>query len=348
MHSHLSYEGTSVALNINMDQRQPRITYVLPLRSSVPQVDPDFCDYLRTISSLTETIVVDGSCQAVFNAHHLAWGNHLVHVPPDKNLATPMGKVGGALTGVRLASFNGVIIADDDIRYDEESLDEVEAALEHAEVVRPQNFFSPLPWHALWDSGRILLNRISGGDWPGTLGVSRDHLLAAGGYDGTAMFENLELVRTVIAAGGREALLLNTLVTRRPSSTRHFFSQRVRQAYDEFARPVRLGFQLSILPIAIGAIMSGRWHVIVVAAIAAVAFAEVGRRRGGATRVFPIAASLAAPIWIAERAVCAWIAVGSRVFYGGIRYRGTVLKKAATPLRVLRKRFLLQAAGVSP
>jgi hypothetical protein len=322
-----------------MDQSHHLLTYVLPLRSPAPQVDREFCDYLKFISSLAELIVVDGSSKEVFDQHAGAWGMGVVHVPPSAALATPMGKVGGVMTGVHLASHDKVIIADDDIRYDADSLMEVSAALDEAQVIRPQNFITPLPWHAVWDSGRILLNRISGGDWPGTLGVSRSALLRAGGYDGKVMFENLELVRTIVAAGGNEQLLLGTLVARRPSSTRHFFSQRVRQAYDEFARPWRLAFQLSLMPLAIFAALSGRVVFIGIAALTTVIFAEIGRRRAGATRVFPFAASLAAPFWLLERAVCAWLAVACRVVYGGVPYRGRVLRKAATPLRKLRARF---------
>lgn len=328
-----------------MDLQHPQVTYVLPLRSPAPQVDSDFCDYLTFISSVTETIVVDGSEKTVFDQHHRIWGKHIIHVPPDPALATPMGKVGGVMTGVRLASFNRVIIADDDIRYDLQALRSVAEALDGAQVVRPQNYFHPLPWHAVWDSGRTLLNRISGGDWPGTLGVSRSHLLDAGGYDGTAMFENLELVRTIIAAGGRESVLLNTFVERRPSSTTHFLSQRVRQAYDEFARPLRLAIQLLFLPIACAAVISGNEYVLVLSAVFTILLAEIGRRRGGAARVFPFIASVAAPFWILERAVCVWIALGARIIYGGIPYRGTVLRKAATPLRQLRQR-LHRSAGL--
>lgn len=330
-----------------MDQQRPHITYVLPLRSPAPHADREFCGYLKLISAIAETIVVDGSDQEVFDEHHRSWGTSVVHVRPDPALVTPMGKVGGVLTGVRLASNDKIIIADDDIRYDEEGLRSVGDALEDAQVVRPQNYFSPLPWHALWDSGRILLNRITGGDWPGTLGVSRSYLLGAGGYDGSVMFENLELVRTIIAAGGTERVLLNTLVARRPSTTRHFFSQRVRQAYDEFARPARLVLQLSILPLVIAAAVSGRWRLIGVAAVAAIILAELGRQRGGARRVIPFAASLAAPFWVSERAVCAWIALASRIVYGGIPYRGTVLRKSATPVRELRERLQSRATVLS-
>ena len=203
------------------DERRS-LTYVLPIKSAQAQTDGDFADYVRWIGARSETIVVDGSAPEVFAAHAAAWGSAVRHVPPAPDLVTPMGKVGGVLTGVRLASHERIIIADDDVRYDSEALERVARALVEWDVVRPQNYFTPLPWHALWDSGRTLLNRTSGGDWPGTLGVRRDILRRTGGYDGTAMFENLELVRTVLAAGGREAVLYDAFVARRPSTARHF------------------------------------------------------------------------------------------------------------------------------
>jgi hypothetical protein len=259
-----------------------------------------------------------------------------------------MGKVGGVLTGVRLASHERLIIADDDVRYDAASLHRVAEALGTSHVVRPQNYFSPLPWHARWDSGRMLLNRMSGGDWPGTLGVRRSVLRATGGYDGRAMFENLELVRTVLAAGGREAVLLDVLVERRPSTTAHFWSQRVRQAYDELARPARLAAQLCVLPLSVLGVATIGWSALAGGALLIAGMAELGRRRAGGTRVFPATGSLWAPAWVAERAVCSWLAVGSRLALGGVPYRGTVLRHAATPSRVLRARLASARQSVAP
>ena len=185
----------------------------------------------------------------------------------------------------------------------------------------------------------MLLNRLAGGDWPGTLAVRRSVLRATGGYDGRAMFENLELVRTVMAAGGREVAPLDAYVARRPSTTAHFWSQRVRQAYDELARPARLAWQLAILPAAIGLAIVFGPAALAAAAVVVIVLAEVGRRRAGATAHFPFSAALMAPAWIVERAVCSWLAVGARVVLGGVPYRGTVLHHAATPLRVLCSRF---------
>jgi hypothetical protein len=318
------------------------ISYILPIRTATAAPDPALARYLHWLSGHAEVIVVDGSDAAVFDAHAREWADARAggvrHVPPAPELMTDMGKVGGVLTGIAHASQERVIVADDDVRYDEESLAAVAGALDTADVVRPQNFFAPLPWHAAWDSGRMLLNRVTGGDWPGTLGVRRSRLVATGGYDGRAMFENLELVRTVLAAGGRAVVLYDVFIPRRPSTTAHFWSQRVRQAYDELARPERLALQLAVLPLTIACVRQRRWRTLLGAVGALVMVAEAGRQRGGARRVFPARASLLAPAWVAERAVCAWLAVGARLLLGGVPYRGRILRHAATPLRALQAR----------
>ena len=313
-------------------------TCIVPLRSERSLAASELTPYFRWLGTRTEAIVVDGSPPEVFAEHERAWGAVVRHMRPASDLATPMGKVGGVLTGVRFASHERLIIADDDVRYDDRSLQAVHDGLASAGVVRPQNYFTPLPWHAAWDTGRTLLNRISGGDWPGTLGVRRSILIGTGGYDGRAMFENLELVRTVRATGASELVQPDVFVARRPSTFRHFVSQRVRQAYDEFARPARLAIQLAVLPLAIligwrsGAAALGGCLV------AIVLLAETGRRRHGGIAVFPRATPLYAPLWVAERAVCSWLALGSRIIHGGVPYRGKILAHAATPAQVLRAR----------
>ena len=315
-------------------------SYIMPIRRTAVEAAEETWVYLRLLSTrVREVIVVDGSPPEVFEAHAAALReSSVLHVSVDPELVTSMGKVGGVLTGLRLAVHERVVIADDDVRYTLETLARVVTLLEGYHVVRPQNYFDPLPWHARYDTARTLLNRLSGGDWPGTLGVRRSALRATDGYDGGAMFENLELVRTVRAVGGSEVVPLDLFVARRPPSVRHFFLQRVRQAYDELARPLRFGLFLAMLPLAVIIATRRRWVALGVAVGASVVVAEVGRRWGGGTAVFPATASLLAPVWLAERAVCAWLGLGARLFLGGIPYGDFVLKLAATPSKELRRR----------
>lgn len=315
------------------------LTYIIPIRAAKP-ADAEFVTYVRALARIVEVIIVDGSADAIFGAHATSWADVAVHVRLDGDVGgLANGKVAGVITGLRRSSCEHVVISDDDVRYDRQALEMLDGALDSADLVRPQNYFQPLPWHAVVDTARILLNRISGGDWPGSLGVRRSILLRTNGYDGDVLFENLELVRTVRAAGGIEAQRLDLYVRRLPPSAAHFWSQRVRQAYDEFARPTRLAIWLTVLPVAGSLVVTGHVVMVAAAAIVAVLAAETGRRRAGGSRVFPAVASLAAPLWIAERAVCAWLAVVSRLALGGIPYRGRILDRAATPMRVLQARF---------
>jgi hypothetical protein len=316
-----------------------RATYVLPIRWSDDEGLGELTAYLRNLPDWVELVVVDGSPEPLFERHHKDWSPLGRHLRPDPVLETPMGKVGGVLTGVREASCEAIVIADDDVRYDEHALIRTVMMLGLADCVRPQNYFEPMPWHALWDSGRTLLNRSLGADYPGTLAVRRSSLLAVGGYDGDVIFENLELIRTLSAAGGTVLSPLDLYVARRPPSAQHFLSQRVRQAYDDFAIPARMAASLAVVPGLVVAALARRWRPPAAAAVGLIALAEMGRRRAGGTRVFPAAASLCARLWVLERGVCSLLAVRERVMRGGVTYGGRVVPRAASSMRRLRRRF---------
>ena len=134
--------------------------------------------------------------------------------------------------------------------------------------------------------------------------------------------------------------MLDLLVIRRPPSVRHFFSQRTRQAYNEWARPIRFSAQLALLPLAIWLSRTEGLRAFLVLVIFSVGAAEVGRRKGSGSRVLPSTSALWAPAWLGERAITAWIALFTRLLLGGVRYRDTRLKQAATPFTELRRRIV--------
>jgi len=336
------------------------LSYVVPVRWRDGAQRAELAEYLARVAPLVaEVIVVDGSEPEVFAANAAAWESHVRHVPPAPGEVWLMGKVAGVRTGVELASCERVVIADDDVRYEPEVLRRAAELLESHDLVRPQNYFDRLPWHARWDTARTLLNRCFGRDYPGTLAVRRSWMRAMGMYDGDVLFENLELMRTVRAHGGTIASPLDLYVARIPPSAAHFWGQRTRQAYDDFALPLRMALWLSVLPLLIldrhrssadgtklplyGGKSSRRrprrlgWAPGAAAATAAAA--EIGRRRGGGARVFPATSSLLAPAWILERGVCAWLAVLQRLRFGGVRYGDSVIPVAAHSERQLRQRL---------
>lgn len=326
------------------------LSYVVPIRWRDGAQRGEVAKYLGWIAPLVaEVIVVDGSEREVFAANAVAFGGYATHVPVAEGEEWLMGKVSGVRTGVRLASRERVVIADDDVRYEPGALRRTAKLLDRHDLVRPQNYFDRLPWHARWDTARTLLNRSFGRDYPGTLGVRRSRMLAMGMYDGDVLFENLELIRTVRAHGGSVASPLDLYVARVPPSSAHFWGQRTRQAYDDFALPLRMALWLAVVPLTVTAVLRRRPPLATAPAATSVAAAEVGRRRAGGATVFPATSSLLAPVWILERGICAWLAVLRRLRFGGVRYGDSVIPVAAHSERQLRRRFeKRREAGADP
>ncbi|SEG99915.1 hypothetical protein SAMN05444920_114191 [Nonomuraea solani] len=310
------------------------LDYVLPLRWTDDAGLDELTAYLGRLTPFVRVIVVDGSPGELFDRHAHRWQGLVRHVRPAAGLGFANGKVAGVTTGLRLAAGDRVVIADDDVRYDLPALTAIHALLAGADLVRPQNYFDPLPWHARWDTARTLLNRSLGADYPGTFGIRRGFFLRMGGYDGDVLFENLELIRTVRAHGGRELCPPGLYVRRLPCDARRFWSQRVRQAYDDLAQPVRMAVFLAVLP---AVALLRRPRLLLAGAALAVVMAETGRWRAGGRRVFPVSGSLLAPVWIMERAVCGWLALGSALT-GGVPYAGGRIRRAAHSARALRRR----------
>jgi hypothetical protein len=316
------------------------VSYVLPVRWTSDEGLDELADYLRGLTGWAdEVIVVDGSAQNLWDAHRAAFAGSVRLLQPAP-WPGGNGKVAGVMTGVRAAVHDDIILADDDVRYGTFELAAVAARLAEADLVRPQNVFTEWPWHARWDTGRSLLNRAVSEDFPGTFGVRRSLLLAAGGYAGDVLFENLELIRTIRAAGGREVIADDIFVLRRPPTAAHFWSQRIRQAYDDFAQPGRLTFELSLLPLMVWA---WRRPVIgIVFAVVVLALAEHGRGRCGGRKHFPRSAALWALPWTVERSVCVWLALAARVT-GGVHYAGSRLVAAAHSEGAIRRRLARHA-----
>ncbi len=292
--------------------------------------------YLGLLAQWADVTVVDGSLPQRFAEHERAWAPLVRHCRPAP-LPGANGKVVGAMTGVHFARHELVVLADDDVRYTAATLRRVVEMLADADLVRPVNVFDAWPWHARWDAGRSLLNLALGsGDWPGTFGVRRGLLRATGGWDADVLFENLELVRTVSAAGGRVVDARDVVVARRPPDARHFRGQRVRQAYDDLAQPWRLVAALAVWPVLL--LAARRDRTLPLRLLALVAVVAAHGRRGAVAAAVPRDVPLWAPLWVLERGTCAWLALRERA-RGGVAYSDGRLRVAAHTRRQITRRI---------
>jgi hypothetical protein len=323
-------------MNSKMKDLPTQCSYLLPiLRARFDRVETEeFAAYFRLLRSAgCEVLVVDGSASDVFQAHAEIWGDLCRHLVPDRKYTYLNGKVNGVHTGVDHASCEPIILADDDIRYTACDIERMCRLLDSFEMVRPQNFLSPLPWWARVETARILINRgtLRAGDYPGTCGFRRSVLQRIGPYDGDVLFDNEEIVRHFAINNVNIKYALDFFVLKRPPRLAKWLEQRPRQAYEDFVMRAKTGVFLSVLPtlvllaISLGATAAVIFAVII--SLISVLLSCRGLVRNRAYKFFPRYSFVWAPVWILERSISVYWALYWRLRYGGYPFGTRLLSK---------------------
>jgi hypothetical protein len=303
-------------------------TYLLPIRR-VAFSGHEAAKFRRYFEGLQaancEVIVVDGSPDEVFAAHAEAWKFVAHHERVDRSHGYKNDKVNGIHTGVALAGCEKIILADDDIRYTRADVEQMCALLNEHEMVRPQNYLSPLPWWARMESARMLINRatLRTGDYPGTCGFRRSAMLRVGHYDGDVLFDNEEIIRHFAAEGADVHYALDFFVQKKPPTLRKWKEQRPRQAYEDFGLRTKTALFLA-LPLLLLTRVSIALPAV---SAAAILLAFVGVSRGDAAKHVPRWICLYAPLWVLERTFSTYWAVWWRLRYGGYPFGDRLLTK---------------------
>ena len=313
-----------------------RCTYLLPIRRAraCRSEARRFALYFRGLKDAgCEVVVVDGSPPEVFAAHARHWSRLCRHVGVDPRYKYLNGKVNGVHTGVDLASCEQVILADDDIRYKAEDVARACALLERHEMVRPQNYLSPLPLRARTESARMLINRgaLRAGDYPGTCAFRRSAFRRVGHFDGDVLFDNEEIVRHFALKGAGVLCATDFFILKRPPSFAKWLEQRPRQAYEDFVMRAKTLLFAALVPAAallwlfVGVAASLGLAALV--ALASVLVALRGLMRDRAYEFFPFMTPLYAPLWVLERSLSVHWAFYWRVRYGGYPFGAALLSK---------------------
>lgn len=309
-------------------------TYFCPLRASTVnwKAINNFNHYWEQLSLWgCEVLIVDGSPREVFEVHAREWRNFR-HFPVDPKFRYLNGKVNGIHTGVPIARHQKIILGDDDVRYTRKDIERMVELLNEYDLVRPQNFFEPLPFRAHIDTGRILLNRafLKEGDFPGTFGFQKSSFLHAGEFDGDVLFDNEELVRHMKNRGAKICYANDFFVLRKPAERKKWLEQRPRQAYEDFVMKKRTAFFLSMIPVHLLLLLFGKKRAagFLALVIAAVLIAKAGEGRGnGAKKFLPFRAIFFAPLWVLERSISVYLAVFWKIYKGGYPFGDRIISK---------------------
>jgi hypothetical protein len=311
-------------------------TYLLPIRriSTSRQEIENVSEYFRELAQVgCEVLVVDGSPAEIFAEHHRAWRDVCRHVTVDPKYTYLNGKVNGVHTGVDLAHSEYIVLADDDIRYTAGDIARARDLLGRHDMVRPQNYLSPLPCWGKTEAARMLVNRgvLRTGDYPGTCAFRRSTFLRVGHYDGDVLFDNEEIVRHFALNGADVCFALDFFVLKRPPTFHKWLEQRPRQAYEDFAMRAKTIFFMAVLPvtIALGVLLGTRAGIgfFIFLSALVVLLACRGLWRDAAYRVYPSGVVLYAPLWLVERALSVYWALYWRMVYGGYPFGDRILAK---------------------
>ena len=332
-------------------------TYLLPIRRSTftaAEVE-DFAGYFQALrAAACEVIVVDGSPDDVFAQHGELWSDLCRHLPVDRRFGYLNDKVNGIHTGVEIASCEKIVLADDDIRYTAADIEKMIALLDDYEMVRPQNFLSPLPWWARVESARMLINRatLRIGDYPGTCAFRRSTMLRVGHYDGDVLFDNEEIVRHFATSGATINYAVDFFIQKRPPHYQKWLEQRPRQAYEDFGLRSKTALFLLLPWLIVGSgVLAGFAGVVLCVAlisIFAVALACAGGARGVASEYIPPWLCLYAPLWVFERMLSTYWAVYWHFRHGGYPFGDKLLTKGIGRDWVAGGRAASQAAAEQP
>lgn len=341
-----------------------RYTYLLPIRRRVfgageANVLRRYLVFVRSTGA--ETLVVDGSPVEVFQRHDQLWHDVCRHEPVDSRLQFLNDKVNGIHTGIRVATSEKIVLADDDIRYGRPEIDKVLQLLDTFEVVRPQNYLRldlvgrdvcrsaanerrehsselagaysvepishTLPFWAKMEAARMLINRatLRTADYPGTCAFRRSTMLIAGEYDGDVLFDNEELIRHLARAGARICYANDLFVPKRPPKFRKWLEQRPRQAYEDFGLRFKTFFFAFFLPVLIGLVVADRRWIALPLLASLVALA--GWLRGEGRKYVALHTCFYAPLWVIERSLSTYWAFYWFITRGGYPFGERLLSK---------------------
>jgi hypothetical protein len=277
----------------------------------------ELATYLSTLAVAgCEVIVVDDSPAPVFESHRrvLRWVSR--HISPRPRHHSFSGAIDVVRTAIDVSNCDKVIVAEENVRYDNAAVDSLCELLEIHEVVEPQDYFDPLPWWIGIEAGRMLVHRGVEPlpDHGATFGMRKSIVRGLRGVD-VAWSNGDDPVRHLTSQGAEVFSACDVFVRRLPPPLNDWLRDRPKQAGDDFAMPVKTAFFFALLPVAMLLAVLGGMRLAggYAGAIALSSLVLAVRGRAGTSAFFPLRACLSAPLWVLERSISVYWALLQKV-----------------------------------
>ena len=318
----LSMARGSLLFGLRMENTSNRnrscCSYVVVADGGTAEEHSDLAAYLSEMNVAgCEVVVIDPSPRMQFehNARILRWVGR--HVPARAEHLGPDGSVDLVRAAASLAACEKVIVAERDVRYTADAIARVCERLEVHEAVEPQDYLHPLPWWGGIEAARILVHRgiEPQPDHGVTVAFRRS---AIGALRMLAMRDPLQDPARRLSAAGAEVFPAgDVFVRRQPGELKGWLARRGHTSGD-FTPAIRSAFFLSVIPFLVLLALFGSLQLAggYAAAMAIGSVALAIRGRAGASGYFPWRACLLAPVWILERSVSVYWALGRRILGG--------------------------------
>ncbi|MGE5403022.1 MAG: hypothetical protein ACM3S2_21690 [Ignavibacteriales bacterium] len=283
-------------------------TYIFLIRRNSAPGDEiqELAGYFRMLNSLgCEVLVVDSSPLDVFAGFEGAWYYLCRHVKVDSRFHYLSDKLNSICTGADLATCEKIIVAEDDVRYSPADILRMCEMLEDFDLVRPQNYISPLQWWSRMESVHTLMNRavFPGGDYSNTLAFLNTAFKKHCHFGKSSYYDSDDIIMQFALRRAKICYALDFLILKKSPSLSCWRDQMFQNIFDNFDFSLRTVLLLLLIPVGILlALFAGPKTALIYSTaviLSSITVAFMGRHRGG-RQFYPIGLLVYAPLWLLD------------------------------------------------
>lgn len=296
--------------------RDRRCSYIVHLdRTCGPAELTSLAGYLSSLSVAgCEVVILDSNSNPVFedNARVLRWVGR--HTGVRAIYRSAFGVVDIVRAAADLASCEKVIVADAGARWNADSIGEACELLDVHEAMVPEEYLGAERWWSSLDAARLLLRRGLNFEPAGatTFAFRRTVVRALRTFPPAVDDDHL---RRLILGGVEVFPASGTFVQLQSTELEHWVGSRPRVASGSFNEPVQAAFFFAVVPTLLLVAFAAGPRV-AAALLGIMAFGTITlslRGRAGAAAYFPMRTVLLAPVWLLERSVSVYWALGAKL-----------------------------------